>query len=181
MILHKHLLINAKVRNPMSSEDEAINFLTNLVNAIDMKIIKGPFASYVDKEGNKGLTAIVMIETSHIAFHIWDEPEPGLLQFDLYTCGSLDLDKAISILKQYFRVEELDYVLFDRENGFVVEQNGRVSNGVHYNQYPQGYKVSDKMLDPNEGNFFDPKESHKRNMPNAEQDSIWASQTSFEE
>ncbi len=90
-----------------------------------MKIIKGPFASYVDAEGNKGLTAVVMIETSHIAFHIWDEPNPGLLQFDLYTCGSLDLDKAISILKSYFKVEEMDYVLFDRENGFVVEKKGR--------------------------------------------------------
>ena len=62
----------------MSTEAEGIDFLTNLVNQIDMKIIRGPFASYVDKDGNKGLTAIVMIETSHIAFHIWDEVDPGV-------------------------------------------------------------------------------------------------------
>ena len=109
----------------MNTEEEGINFLKFLVDQINMKIIKGPFASYVYAEGNKGLTAIVMIETSHIAFHIWDEPNPGLLQFDLYTCGSLDLDKAISILKDYFKVEEMDYVLFYRENGFVVEKKGR--------------------------------------------------------
>jgi S-adenosylmethionine/arginine decarboxylase-like enzyme len=150
MIYHKHLLVNAKVKNPMNTEEQGIEFLKFLVNQIDMKIIKGPFASYVDAEGNKGLTAVVMIETSHIAFHIWDEPNPGLLQFDLYTCGSLDLDKAISILKQYFRVEELDYVLFDRENGFVVEQSGRESNGVWYSQYPNG--LEPKLLDPNIGN-----------------------------
>ena len=125
MIYHKHLLVNAKVKEPMNNEIMAENFLRILVDQINMKIIKGPFASYVNVEGNRGLTAIVMIETSHIAFHIWDEPNPGLLQFYLYTCGSLDLDKAISILKDYFRVEEMDYVLFDRENGFVVEKKGR--------------------------------------------------------
>ena len=150
MIFHKHLLVNAKVTNPMNTEEEGIEFLKFLVDQINMKIIKGPFASYVDAEGNKGLTAIVMIETSHIAFHIWDEPNPGLLQFDLYTCGSLDLDKAISILKDYFRVEEMDYVLFDRENGFVVEQKGREADGVHYSQYPNG--LEPKLLDPNIGN-----------------------------
>lgn len=126
MIFHKHLLVNAKVNNPMQSEQEAIDFLISLVNSIDMKIIKGPFASYVDKDGNKGLTAIVMIETSHIAFHIWDEESPGLLQFDLYTCGSLDLDAVMHTLNQNFDIASLEYKLFDRENGFVVEQEGSI-------------------------------------------------------
>ena len=124
MIYHKHLLVNAKVTNPMNTEEQGIEFLKFLVDQINMKIIKGPFASYVDAEGNKGLTAIVMIETSHIAFHIWDEPNPGLLQFDLYTCGSLDLEKTKTILKQYFNIESGEYVLYDRENGFVEEASG---------------------------------------------------------
>lgn len=124
MIYHKHLLVNAKVKNPINTEQQGIDFLTNLVKEIDMKIIKGPFASYVDKPGNKGLTAIVMIETSHIAFHIWDEIDPSLIQFDLYTCGSLDLDKVMNILKQTFDLVEMDYILFDRENGFIEEISG---------------------------------------------------------
>ena len=124
MIYHKHLLVNAKVTNPMNTEEQGIEFLKFLVDQINMKIIKGPFASYVDAEGNKGLTAIVVIETSHIAFHIWDEPNPGLLQFDLYTCGSLDLEKTKTILKQYFNIESGEYVLYDRENGFVEEASG---------------------------------------------------------
>lgn len=125
MLFHKHLLINAKVKNPMASEDEAIKFLSTLVEKIDMKIIKGPFASYVNKPGNKGLTAIVMIETSHIAFHIWDEPDPSLVQFDLYTCGELDLSKALLIFGEYFEVVGMDYVLLDREHGFELESSGR--------------------------------------------------------
>lgn len=125
MIYHKHLLVNAKVKNPINSEQQGIDFLTNLVEQIDMKIIKGPFASYVDKEGNKGLTGVVMIETSHIAFHIWDEVDPGLVQFDLYTCGKLDLEKVLKIFKETFNVQSLDFILFDRENGFVEEVSGR--------------------------------------------------------
>ena len=124
MIYHKHLLVNAKIKNPINTEQQGIDFLTNLVNQIDMKIIKGPFASYVNKEGNRGLTGIVMIETSHIAFHIWDEIRPGLIQFDLYTCGQLELDKVISIFKETFNVASLEYVLFDREHGFKVESEG---------------------------------------------------------
>ena len=124
MIFHKHLLVNPKVHNPIKTEQEGIDFLTNLVNQIDMKIIKGPFASYVDKDGNKGLTAVVMIETSHIAFHIWDEADPSLVQFDLYTCGKLELDKVLSIFKETFDVQTLEFVLFDRENGFVEEASG---------------------------------------------------------
>lgn len=125
MIYHKHLLVNAKVKNPMNTEEQAVDFLNDLVKKIDMKILRGPFASYVDKDGNKGLTAIVMIETSHIAFHIWDEVDPALLQFDLYTCGSLDLDKVINIISSAFSIESMEYILFDRENGFVEEASGK--------------------------------------------------------
>jgi len=126
MLYHKHLLVNAKVKSPMKEESAAIAFLQDLVDKIDMKIIKGPFAAYVDKDGNKGLTAIVMIETSHIAFHIWDEVDPGLIQFDLYTCGQLELDRVISLFKETFDVVNMDYVLFDRENGFKVEAEGNL-------------------------------------------------------
>lgn len=133
MIYHKHLLVNAKISNPVKSESQGIEFLTNLVDKIDMKIIKGPFASYVNVEGNRGLTGIVMIETSHIAFHIWDEVTPGLIQFDLYTCGQLELDKVLSIFKETFDIVTLDYILFDRENGFVEESSGTIDNQIEYN------------------------------------------------
>ena len=119
-IFHKHLLINAKVQDPMRSEDEAIDFLKRLVESIDMKIIKGPFAKYLDVPGNRGLTAVVMIETSHIAFHIWDEKDPAMVQFDLYTCGSLDVEKVFALFHETFQVIALDYLHLDRENGFVV-------------------------------------------------------------
>lgn len=118
MIQHKHLVLNARIGNPIAEEQEAIDFLTNLVNAIDMKIIKGPFAHYVDAEGNRGMTATVMIETSHIAFHIWDEKDPAELKFDLYTCGALDAGQVLQILDKQFAFSFVQWMLFDREDGF---------------------------------------------------------------
>jgi len=125
-LYHKHLLINAKIDKPFTSAYQGIDFLKELVNKIDMKIIQGPYASYVNKIGNRGLTAVVMIETSHIAFHIWDEKNPALIQFDLYTCGSLQIKKVLDAFIDTFEVNTMDWVLFDRENGFVKEQDGRL-------------------------------------------------------
>ena len=135
MIFHKHLLVNARVKDPIASEEKGIDFLTRLVERIDMKVIQGPFASYVDKPGNRGLTAIVMIETSHIAFHIWDEEDPSLLQFDLYTCGKLNLSQVLLALGETFNVINLEYQLFDRENGFVLEDSG------HWPEEGSDYKI----------------------------------------
>jgi S-adenosylmethionine/arginine decarboxylase-like enzyme len=132
VLQHKHLLINAKVKDPIKSEDEAIKFLIHLVHQIKMKIVRGPFASYVDVPGNRGLTAIVMIETSHIAFHIWDEQDPSTLQFDLYTCGDLDKDFVLDCLRERFDIVSMDYALYDREVGFkLIETNSEVKGGTN--------------------------------------------------
>jgi S-adenosylmethionine/arginine decarboxylase-like enzyme len=118
MIQHKHLLLNATIRKPMKNSDEAIIFLKELVESIDMKIIKGPFAEYVEAEGNRGVTAVVMIETSHIAFHIWDEKNPAEIKFDLYTCGSLDSALVLQKLDNQFGFIQTQWMIFDRENDF---------------------------------------------------------------
>jgi hypothetical protein len=39
----------------------------------------------------------------------------------------LELDKVISLFKDTFEVDSLEYVLFDRENGFKVEAEGSLS------------------------------------------------------
>ena len=71
-----------------------------------------------------GVTAIVGIETSHIAFHVWDEVTPARLQFDLYTCGSLDKEVVIEAVKERFGVVSADYRIYDREHGFVLLEEG---------------------------------------------------------
>ncbi len=121
---HKHILINARVNNSLGSTEDAISFLKDLVERVGMKILMGPHATYVDTPGNKGVTAIVGIETSHIAFHVWDEEVPARLQFDLYTCGSLDKNVVIEAVKERFELVSADYRIYDREHGFLLLEEG---------------------------------------------------------
>ena len=125
MALHNHILINGRVHNPPQDIDQTIQWLRDLVDSIDMKIVQGPFASYVDKQGNRGLTAAVMIETSHIAFHVWDEETPALLQFDLYTCSTLPVPTVLTMIDEFMEFESYKYVVYERANEFNVIETGK--------------------------------------------------------
>ena len=119
MIQHKHLIVNGFIQRPFMKQYQAKRFLNDLVEAIGMKKIIEPVAKYVRSEGNRGMTAAVLIETSHIAFHIWDEEEPAKIRFDLYTCGSLDAHRVLHLLDKQFGFTDIGWLLLDRETGFV--------------------------------------------------------------
>jgi S-adenosylmethionine/arginine decarboxylase-like enzyme len=127
MALHNHILLNGYVTKPPTSEEETIAWMKQLVSDIDMKIIQGPYASYVNKEGNRGLTATVMIETSHIALHVWDEEQPALIQFDLYTCSTLPVPTVIDSVNKYMGLEKYWYMVMERRNGFNVVETHTVA------------------------------------------------------
>jgi S-adenosylmethionine/arginine decarboxylase-like enzyme len=120
MALHNHLLVNGYSLIPPTDEGKTVEWMKNLVESIDMKIIQGPFASYVSKEGNRGLTAIVMIETSHIAMHVWDEEDPAFVQFDLYTCSTLPVDRVLKNLEDTFGLHNYQSMVLERSSGFKV-------------------------------------------------------------
>ena len=73
---HKHLIIRAELNNPPTCVEAIQDWMKVLVEKIGMKILMGPYAVYSDMIGNRGLTAVTIIETSHIAMHVWDEDEP---------------------------------------------------------------------------------------------------------
>ena len=112
---HKHLIIRAEVKHPITSERELKKWLRNLVKTIDMEIVGGPYVAYVTKEGNRGVTGVVMIETSHIAIHIWDENRPSLVQCDIYSCAEFSVPE---VLLEFTMMEptKIDYMVLDRAN-----------------------------------------------------------------
>jgi S-adenosylmethionine/arginine decarboxylase-like enzyme len=85
-----------------------------LIQDIDMKLLFGPIARYVDVEGNEGLTAIAMIETSHIAMHIWEKEDPPLLQLDVYTCGPFKPGTVLKALQEFNPIT-IHWKYLDRE------------------------------------------------------------------
>ncbi len=113
-IKHLQQIIIGQVTNPPTDVDVVKQFMRDLVKAIGMKRLIEPEAVYVEAIGNKGMTSCVLIETSHIAWHVWDEQTPGLLQFDLYTCGDLNPDQVLSIVKDFFGLTTYSMKVFDR-------------------------------------------------------------------
>ena len=110
---HKHLIIRAEVKHPITSEWELRKWLKNLVKIIDMKIVGGPYTAYVTKEGNRGITGVVMIETSHISIHIWDEERPSLVQCDIYSCAEFQQGEVIMHL-DIMKPQKIEYMMVDR-------------------------------------------------------------------
>ena len=114
---HKHIIIRAEVSEPITKRNKAIRFLNRIIKAIDMKAMYGPTATYCKLPGNRGVTAFAIIETSHIALHIWDEVDPGLVQLDVYSCSDFEPKKVLDILQE-LKPTKVEHKYLDREKGF---------------------------------------------------------------
>ena len=74
-ILHKHIIVRAECMEPPRECDKAVAWWEQLVKDIGMvklDLPQNPICGYVDTPGNEGLTICGIIETSHIAMHVWD-------------------------------------------------------------------------------------------------------------
>ena len=115
--VHKHLILRAEANKVPTNEDVLTVWLKDFIESINMKILMGPYVKYCTMEGNRGITGIGVIETSHIAIHVWDEPVPALMQIDIYSCAEFDPYKIAEKIKSDFDVVKLDYKYLNRETG----------------------------------------------------------------
>jgi S-adenosylmethionine/arginine decarboxylase-like enzyme len=72
VLIHKHLIIRAEANRVPTDEEQLTSWLTEFIESINMKILMGPYVKYCTMKGNRGITGIAVIETSHIAIHVWD-------------------------------------------------------------------------------------------------------------
>lgn len=114
MVKHNHIVIRAEVNKAPKDIRFIKKWIRKLIKAIGMKMLGQPMAHYVNDKGNKGLTCLAILNTSHIAVHTWDETDPALLQLDVYSCGILDKKIVFEHLQQ-FEPKEINYVTIDRE------------------------------------------------------------------
>lgn len=85
----------------------------------------GPYSVYSEMVGNKGLTAVTIIETSHIAMHVWDEEDPGLMQLDVYTCSTLDINDVFDAIQEFDPLK-VEYKYIDREHELTLLEKGSI-------------------------------------------------------
>ena len=117
LLVHKHLIIRAEADNPPVDENYLKSWLNNFIMDINMKVFMGPYVKYCTMPGNRGITAVAIIETSHIAMHVWDEPSPALMQFDVYSCANFDVEKICEKIKKDFNIQKIEYKFLNRETG----------------------------------------------------------------
>ena len=116
VLVHKHLIIRAESINPPTNPEFLTEWMNDFIKYINMKVLMGPYVVYHDVPGNRGITGAAIIETSHIAMHVWDEPSPALMQFDVYSCGEFDAEQICRLIQKDFDVVKIEYKFLDREN-----------------------------------------------------------------
>lgn len=116
---HQHLIVHAFIDNPPKSEDceKIAKWMEHLVHSIGMQVLRPATAMYCDQEGNRGMTADVLLTTSHMVLHTWDEDQPSYLEFDLYTCSSMDVNIVIDEITKMFAAKNVSYKFLDRYAG----------------------------------------------------------------
>ena len=118
---HKHLIVRADIS--WCPQEENLNkisdWIRSLIKKIDMKLLAGPYTTYVSEKGNKGMTSVAIIETSHIALHIWDEVSPGLMQLDVYSCADFNPPDVFDKVNELFQTIKMEYKFLDREKELV--------------------------------------------------------------
>ena len=118
---HKHLIVRADIDSCPQEEDlnKISDWIRSLIKKIDMKLLAGPYTTYVNEKGNKGMTSVAIIETSHIALHIWDEVSPGLMQLDVYSCANFNPPDVFDKINALFQTIKMEYKFLDREKELV--------------------------------------------------------------
>jgi S-adenosylmethionine/arginine decarboxylase-like enzyme len=126
-LVHKHLVVRAEVSNPPKSTKYMKEWLENLIDKIGMKILQhpgNPMCLYHDVPGNRGMTALAIIETSNLAIHVWDECDPGLMEIDVYSCGPFTPEQVISELNE-FEPTKIEWLFLDRDSKLTVVDKGQ--------------------------------------------------------
>ena len=116
ILVHKHLIVRAEAISPPMDTGFLTKWLADFIKFINMKVLMGPYVVYHDVPGNRGITGAAIIETSHIVMHVWDEPSPALMQFDVYSCGEFDPEQICRLIQRDFEITKIDYKFLDREN-----------------------------------------------------------------
>jgi S-adenosylmethionine/arginine decarboxylase-like enzyme len=122
---HLHFICKGYCTNPPKSVEELNSWLSRLVERVRMKVVAGPTSVYVSEPGNEGVTGTVTLATSHGSIHVWDNDEPPMFQFDIYSCTEFSPSEVIEHLKE-FGLIRLEFMTLDRNEGIIVTEKRKM-------------------------------------------------------
>ena len=112
---HSHVIVRARISDPPRDSVALNDWVTDVVKSVDMNVVSGPLSYYSNDDGNKGWTSVAILDFSHIAIHVWDEENPALLEFDLFSCKVFDVDKVIEMIANKFGLLSYEHIYIDRD------------------------------------------------------------------
>ena len=112
-LVHHHLVLSAAVKQPPKTFKAGREWLAALVQQLDMYILAPATGAYCQTKGNRGLTVLIPITTSHITMHTWDEEDPARLELDVYSCKPFDVRTILNHLAP-LQASNIKYKFFDR-------------------------------------------------------------------
>lgn len=121
MILkHELLIVRGEYTDPIKDNLAAEKWLVELVEAINMNVLVGPFSVYSEMPGNTGITAGVILSTSHCVLHTFEDDDHSVVQLDLYSCSSIDVGIVLGRIEDFFSTYKLEYKFIDRDKSFEI-------------------------------------------------------------
>jgi len=124
---HQHLLVKCWLANPPKEVESLNNWFKKLVDSVDMNVVAGPTSVYINTPGNEGLTGTVTLATSHSSIHIWDDINPAMAQFDLYSCKFFTLESVMDNFREW-GILEYEWVMIDRNTDISIVGQGSWKN-----------------------------------------------------
>lgn len=77
-----------------------------------------------------GISGVVIIAESHIAFHTF--PEDGFVSLDIFSCKNFDVELAIDFIVKGFGIERFEHSIFERGEHYPrsKEENEQIMKSV---------------------------------------------------
>jgi len=129
---HRHLIVRAYVNNPPKSEEALAEWCKETISLVGMKVIGGPLVVRGEMKDNEGLTAVAVLDFSHLSVHTWDRVNPALIEFDLFSCKDFDLKKVVDKLNE-FDILNYSYMFIDRDSLDLPSENPSVESSFGMN------------------------------------------------
>ena len=121
---HNHLMINADTAFPITRKRELRKFLKSTAEVIGVHRLGGTRVRYCSREGARGLIGSLMLDTSHVSIHIFDEPKPANVRIDVYTSGNLDVELTILKIVNDLKIDDIQWLHYNRTSGFILRAEG---------------------------------------------------------
>lgn len=102
---YHHIFDFTDCNENISNSEIIRQFIEEMAKNIDMKILEGPIVAQ-GSPGNPGISALAIIDFSHISIHAFSKYNEALI--DIFSCKEYDKDLVRELCKKYFSTNKTE-------------------------------------------------------------------------